>query len=255
MTIISTRCLPFNGMQTTTNDHALPTPSRRGHRVPSFDLYGNVHRALRAMMTDVMIRMGRTVPADAREVGARLDELEGICEAMTSHIAHEANFLHVALERRLAGSALRLDIEHAEHVRAMEDLRALVVRVRRADAARRPAYYRALYLRYTAFVGEALVHMSDEEARTQAMFDELFSAAELELIHAELIASIPPPELMRSLQAMIPAVDLESRVTLLLGAKAQMPPEAFAAFFPIACAALDVEAVAELARRVSGITP
>ncbi len=238
-------------MHTLTNETTSPTPStRRGIALPFFDLYGDIHRALRVAMTDLLAGMGRTDPADARAVLARLDELEGMLDAMASHIAHEATFLHVALERRLAGGAIRLDIEHAEHARAMEELKELAEGVRGADSPRRPASYRALYLRYAAFVGESLVHMSDEELTTQALFDDLFTAAELHALHAALLASIPPPEMMRTLQIMIPAIDVASRTRLLAGAKAAMPPEAFAAFLPVACAALSVDEVAFLARQL-----
>lgn len=178
-------------MHTLANETTSPAPSsRRAHALPSFDLYGDIHRALRTAMTDLLARMGRTDPGDAREVVARLDDLVGMLDAMASHIAHEATFLHVALERRLPGSAIRLDIEHAEHARAMEDLKELAERVRRADASRRPSSYRALYLRYAAFVGESLVHMTDEETRTQTLFDDLFTTAELHALHDALLASI-----------------------------------------------------------------
>ncbi len=164
-----------------------PVSSRRAHPLPSFDLYGQSHRALRAVVTELLVRMGRTAATDDADVLARLDELDVVFDAIASHLAEEATFLHVALERKLPGAAIRLDIEHAEQARAMEELRALAMRIRR-EPSQRAVRFRVLYLRYAAFVGEALVHMSDEELRTQTLFDDLFTAEEQRALHDALCA-------------------------------------------------------------------
>jgi len=219
--------------------------------VPAFDIYGGIHRALRLALTDLLVRMGTTVPTDPVEVGLRLGELERMFEGLAKHIAHEEAFLHPALERRRSGAARDLDLEHEEHAYAIRSMRDLASALAAGgSAAQRAGLYRTLYLRYSAFVGETLIHMAEEEAVTQPLFDELYSAAEQRAIHDELIASIPPHEMLEVLKALLPAVDHETRVAMLTDGKAVMPPEAFAAIFHDASGALRPDERARLAARL-----
>ena len=70
------------------------------------DFYAPIHKALRLFMTRTLATVGSTDPADAQEVRATLDLLERLLALCESHLKHENEFVHPALERlrRLAGS-------------------------------------------------------------------------------------------------------------------------------------------------------
>jgi hypothetical protein len=75
---------------------------------PRFDLYSGIHKALRAMMADTLLALGRMDPADDAEVAQvteRVLQLLGFCG---SHLAHENAFVHPAIEARAAGASERI---------------------------------------------------------------------------------------------------------------------------------------------------
>jgi hypothetical protein len=55
--------------------------------------------------------------------------------------------------------------------------------------------------------------MAEEEEVMQPLFEELYTTEELLEIHARLIASIGPEEMLASMRIMLPANDLDVRWT------------------------------------------
>lgn len=168
------------------------------------DFYARPHKALRALMADTMVALGRADPADeceVRDAHARLDEMLASCE---KHAVLENEFVHRALDARAEGAARRFADDHLEHAQAIDALRE-------AARARAPDLYR----RVAAFVAENLLHMDAEEREGNALLWRHFTDAELDAIEGRLVASIPPGDKMQALRWMLPALAHPERVELL----------------------------------------
>jgi hypothetical protein len=207
-------------------DIAVSPSSRRLGRAPSLpqtDLYGPVHKGLRRLMVGVLERLGATDLGDETNVRSVAAEVRAALEILAGHARHESAHVHPAVERRRAGAMARLERDHEAQGDAIAELLACVARFEEAPAAERRAEGRRMYLRYSAFVGENLVHMAEEEELAQPMLEELYAPEELHAIHAELLASIEPEEKFAFMRFMLPAVDPRERAALFAAVLATFP--------------------------------
>jgi hypothetical protein len=202
-----------------------PSPaliSAQASRLPSFDLYGDVHRGLRSAHANLMLRLGSTSPGNREQAEHLLAELRSFLALCTVHLKLEDRHYHPALERRRSGSSAAIAGAHAQHYAALVALQELL------DAAGTdPARWRGLYLAYAAFVAEDLLHMGEEETVMQPRFEELYSAAELRQLNEELVADIGPADKLSFLRIMIPAATRERRRAILGPIRAALPPAPF----------------------------
>lgn len=206
-----------------------PTTVRRSEpRLPRVDLYGAVHKGLRYALSSLLTRMGAADFNDCARVAALLDDLDGVLYLVESHIAHEDRHVHPAIERKAPGASLHLMDEHRAHERAIEELRGLMTAMGAGRPGAGPAIGRQLYLTYSRFVAESLLHMLDEESVMEPLLEGLYTTEELTALHDAIVASIGPDEMLAFTRVMVPANGTDVRVAMLSGAKTAMPLEAFA---------------------------
>ena len=216
-------------------------------RQPRFDLYGPIHKLMRAELTGLLVRMG-TIDFGKESAATRIvGELEAVLVACEEHIEHEARFVHPHLAARLPNALEKIDAGHDEHARFVTELRAQMSAVTAASSPElRALAGRTLYLHYSAFVADTLAHMVEEERVLQPLVHRTFTDEELLAIHGAIIASMSPEETFRTLGGMIPAVNGPERAAILGGMRASAPPEAFDAFVAMLRPRLDAEAWSEL---------
>jgi len=190
------------------------------------DLYVSIHKALRSFMTDTLGRIGRIDVfdrADRDAALAQLDELLGLC---LSHLRHENEFVHTAIEARQPAGSQRIAGEHDEHVETIAALRAEADALRAAAAGDAEQFALRLYRHLALFVAENFQHMHIEETVHNALLWQHYSDAELGALHGRLLASIAPQEHLLVARWMVPASTPAERAAIVGAAKAQMPPEA-----------------------------
>jgi hypothetical protein len=193
------------------------------------DLYTGIHKALRAFMADTLLAVGRMDTRDELDfvqVTQRVLELLDICR---SHLAHENDFVHSALEARAPGSAKRVAEEHEEHEREIGRLALLVAELGAQPRESRDAMAARLYRELAGFIAGNFQHMAIEESEHNAALWAHYSAQELIAIHEALVASIPPQEMMATLRWMVPFMNPGERVELLQGIRRNAPPPVFTA--------------------------
>ncbi|WP_374570411.1 hypothetical protein [Phenylobacterium sp.] len=206
-----------------TNSNATSLPHGR------WDIYGPVHKGLRLAATDLMIRLGRADPLDEEAMKAVLGDLAAHLALAATHLAHEEAHIHPALAERNAAAATRLSSQHADHRTAFAELDRLIGAAALAAPHAAAARMRELYLAFSAFVADDLVHMHEEETVTWPLLCALFSDEQLAEIEMSIIATLSPEENVGFMRLMIPAMNRQERAALLGGVKASAPPEAFAA--------------------------
>jgi hypothetical protein len=198
-------------------------------RLPRLDLYGPVHKGLRWALTSLLTRMGAADFEGGARVPELLDDLDGVLYLCASHVAHEDRHIHPALARKRPLLADALASEHRAHEEAIAELRAIASRLASGPEPLAAANGRALYLRFSSFVAEALDHMVEEELVVEPLLEQLYTDAELAAIQDALLASIGPDEMLAFLRVIVPANDAGVRARVLAGAKAAMPAAGFAA--------------------------
>jgi len=73
---------------------------------PRVDMYAGIHKAMRACMADALLAMGRVDPADTAEVDAATARVLDLLDLCDSHLKHENEFVHRAIEARAAGASI-----------------------------------------------------------------------------------------------------------------------------------------------------
>jgi hypothetical protein len=190
-----------------------------------FDIYRNIHMALRACMADTLLAVGRMDPEDEAErapVLARVRFLIALCQM---HLAKEDRFVHPAMEARAPGSARHTLSDHGHHAESFVNLESDVAAVENALPGKREAAAFALYRNLALFVGENFVHMNVEETDNNAVLWRTHSDPEIIAIEQAIIAAVPPDMKGAVLRWMLPALSPASRAHLFQVMGPTLPPE------------------------------
>jgi hypothetical protein len=191
------------------------------------DIYGPIHKALRAAAGKLLARLGSTDFSDAAETSSILADMRSQLALGMRHLHHEELHIHAALEARSPGSSGRLEADHHHHEEAFAELEVLMKVIEGAATSERTKLGRELYLRYSQFVAADFEHMLEEETVTMPLLHSLFSDTELMAIEGAIVSSIPPAETMTIMSDMIPAMHRSERKQFLSFVKAGAPPEVF----------------------------
>ena len=226
--------------------------ARRGDAAaaPRVDLYAPIHKALRSMMCETLVLVGRLDVSDADEMHTTLAQFDSLLDLCTSHIGHENAFVHTAIEARRPAGAQRTADDHLEHLQSIDALRAEGRILRAARDHERMGLALRLYRHLALFVAENFQHMHIEETANNAALWSSYSDAELMELHGRLLASIPPQQNLEVARWMIPALCPIERAGVVNGAKAGMPPEAFLDVIDFVRPHIDVRGWSKLTRAI-----
>ncbi len=187
------------------------------------DLYTGIHKALRALMGEMVADAGRLDPDDAAEADdtlARLEEGLALCE---KHLASEDRHLHPALDARCPGTSARAALEHAGHAGEFAALRRAMAALRSSRGPARHERARELYLGLARWAAENFLHMEHEERVHTPALQAAYTDEELRALLARLVGEIPPAMMGRFLRWMLPAQSHPERVAQLAGLRAGAP--------------------------------
>lgn len=218
-------------------------PSVRPARL---DLFQSVHKGLRLALADLTCRMGATDftdPQAAAEIARQLDLVTAFC---TDHKQAEDALILPALLTRLSGSLPSIATAHEDQARHIEELRATGAALVEGPASTRPVVGRTLYLHFSAFAGENLVHMTEEEQVLSPLFERLFTDEEVREIHGKVMAYLPQEAHARGAPFILRALNRPERIGLVTGALATMPRAAVLGLVEVVRPALPADDLADL---------
>lgn len=192
-----------------------------------FNMYAGIHKALRALMADTLITVGRADPTDAADVADAATRVGALMDLCASHVAHENNFVHPALEARCPGVCEPVAQDHEGHLHHIAHLRDAAQALAGLEATEREAALQALYLALALFVADNFQHMHVEETTHNTALWAAYSDAELIGIHDALLATIPPTEMMLVMRWMLPQLNAPERLGVMQGMRAGAPAPVF----------------------------
>lgn len=210
-----------------------------------YDIYQFIHKALRARMARVLVRLGAMDVTDPQDLQAALDELEALLQQCASHVQHEDTFLHPVLQRLSAGSADEAAEGHLDHHQAIAALGAASAELRTDP---QPAAALRLYRQFALFVADNLLHMQHEETWHNAVLWKHCTDAQILEIEQRLHASVLPAEMADVLRWMTTGLNPAERAALFGAVQAQLPPEPFVNLMHEVRGRLDDRAWAKLAQ-------
>lgn len=190
-----------------------------------YDPYLQIHKALRALHAQMLLRLGQMDPDDEQETQAVIAELRQLLAIGEGHLGAENAFFHPAMESRAPGSTQRTAGEHLSHGAAFARLRAGCDELQRARGAARAAAALELYRRFALFMAEDLVHMHAEETENNAVLWATHTDGEIQSIVERLIASVPREKHAFLVRWMLTANTPRDRLRLLEGVRRGTPPE------------------------------
>lgn len=194
-----------------------------------YNIYALIHKGLRAWMCDVLTTVGRMDPHDPIDVAAGLGEVRALLAGCASHLAHENEYLHTALEARAPGSAGISALEHDHHLQAMAALDASVRAVEAASGYARATAAMRLYRQLALFIAENFEHMHAEETENHATLTAHYNEAEVFAIEQAIVGALTPEERMGVMRWMAPSAAPHERAALLSGMQQNAPRPAFEA--------------------------
>lgn len=212
---------------TTTRDIPAPPSSRIASLPPRPDLYGAVHKGLRAFLCTTLLRVGDTDPGDERAIlrlAAEVEELLSLCE---QHLREEDAFIEPLLSSRVARAEGGTGGEHREHQAAIDALRRALSSVLTAEPNRRAAQLSRLYLSLSLFVAENLEHMHREEVDNNRALWATCTDDELQAAEQALVAQIPPEKMRLFVGWMLAGMNHRERVAFLDEMRRGAPREVF----------------------------
>jgi hypothetical protein len=196
---------------------------------PRMDMYGGIHKAIRALMADTLLAVGRMDAGDDLELAQTTERVLQLLDFCAAHLKHENEFVHAAIEARAPGASERIAHEHGEHEQHIAALGKVVASLRVCAPERRAANAQELYRELALFIAENFQHMHVEETAHNAVLWARYTDAELLEIHERLVASIPPAEMMLTARWLIPFLNPAERVGVLSGIRQNAPAPAFQA--------------------------
>jgi hypothetical protein len=198
-------------------------------RAPRFDMYGPVHKALRRFMGETLQCAGSLDPSDDAELADVLAQVEALMASMRSHLKHENDFLHAAIEARQPAGARQTAEDHVGHLETIAALESDVSALRAAPREQREMRASRLYRHLALFIAENLHHMHIEETANTALLWAHYTDAELVEIHDRLLANIAPADMMGWLRWFAVALGPNELAGMLGDMRAKAPAEAFGA--------------------------
>lgn len=202
--------------------------------VARLDMYAGIHKALRALMTDTLVAVGRMDPADDHDTEQTTQRVLELMDFCASHLRHENEFIHTAIEARAPGASGVIAHDHEEHEKEIGRIARAATALLQLPASSRSPSALALYRELALFIAHNFEHMHVEETAHNAVLWSRYTDAELVDIHNRLVASIPPTEMMFVLRWLVPFMNPAERLELLADMQRHAPPPAFQAALDVA---------------------
>ncbi|QJW83533.1 hypothetical protein HK414_03350 [Ramlibacter terrae] len=216
-----------------------------------FDMYTGIHKALRALMADTLLAVGRMDADDDLERAQVTGRVLQLLDSCAGHLKHENDFVHAAIEARAPGASEAIAHEHDGHLRHIAALADRVGVLRNCAAPQRIAAAQDLYRELALFIADNFQHMHVEETAHNAVLWARYTDAELVAVHDALIAAIPPEEMMGTVRWLVPFMNPLERSLMLADVRAKAPAPAFEAMLQVVRPHLRAEEWDKLARALA----
>jgi hypothetical protein len=223
---------------------------RAPHTTVPFDLYRDVHKAIRVAMFDVVAEAGRLDPADRTARAAHAAKVADLVRFLLFHAEHEDAVLDGPVREVLPEIADDIAAAHVAletRMHRLVELADLAFDDGRDDDR---AAMHDLYLELASFAASYVEHQDVEERVVMPALWSAFGLERLLELHGRILARISPDDMGWSLARMLPAMNVDDRAEMLGGMRADAPAEVFTGVWALAAQVLEPADSAQLAARL-----
>jgi len=213
-------------------------------------MYRNIHKGIRAELFALTSAAGSLDPHDRSDRADLARHVDSVVELLVSHAEHEDAVIQPVLEDRLPALAEQIAADHPHIEAQIAEIRELAhAAVDAADATVRDDVFR-VYMELASFTSTYLAHQDFEERDVMPALERAIGADAVFGLNQQIVASIPPDEMAKSLALMIPAMNVDDRTELLGGMQANAPAVVFEGVFGLTGSLLSASDQHELAVRL-----
>lgn len=190
-----------------------------------FNAFNQIHKALRTLMFDTILRLQHSHFADPESSRPAIGQVELLLGMMDGHAHHEDNFILHAAEKHAPDLIHEFESEHAIDLSLSNQLREKIAAYWLAED--KSSAGKEIYYALNAFVAFNLEHMNKEEQVLNPVLWSHYTDAELLGIVRAIQQSIPPEELNIGLEWMIKALGDSELLPWLRSVKQEAPAFVF----------------------------
>ncbi len=193
-----------------------------------WDLYREIHKALRFALFGVTVMAGATDPTDQSSLDRLVKEWVDVSMVLEGHHSHEDRFCDPLIQLHAADLRDELERAHQASNATIADLTKLIDGLAgRKGAAGVPLAH--VYRELSDFVVTYMGHLRFEEEQVMPALSAALSDEELAEVTTAIRMSVPPPEMCVFIRYMAPSMNPQERVEMLTGMRAA-PEEVFELF-------------------------
>lgn len=161
-----------------------------------FNMFNQVHKALRALLYDTSLVLQQTWFGDAEEAELALDKVKMVVDIFDQHAQHEDNYVLPAIQQYEPSLVDTFEMEHIKDHELSERLRGLLAVYQLAQKSQvKMEAGQAIVSAFQEFMIFNLQHMAKEEAVLNKVLWRYYSDEELLAINQKIIATIPADEM------------------------------------------------------------
>ncbi len=194
-----------------------------------FDLYTNIHKALRNMLFKFSFHVGMTDFYDAISVNALYTEFKSLIEMLSDHVAHEKESIILILNEKLPDEATRLNMKYSEQEAEIEKLESYFYKIQSSftNFEQRQQIGLEFYKALNRFIAHHLEHIDEEEERVVPVLEELCTETELTGIMDDVISNVDKQKIAEAFKWEYPLATIEERENLIMVMRHNVPPGIF----------------------------
>jgi Hemerythrin HHE cation binding domain len=216
----------------------------------AFDLYRDIHKGIRTELFAVTTAAGQADPNDRVARAALAAHVRDLQWLLETHAEHEDEAIQPLMEQHLPDVAEQVARDHLAFESRVESLVGLAAEAVDAPATALRALLHGLYADLASFTGVYLAHQDLEERVVMPGLEAAIGVEAVLGVHEQIVGSIPPGDMARSLALMLPAMNVEDRTEMLGGMQAGAPPEVFEGVWSLTGSVLGAADRAALASRL-----
>jgi Hemerythrin HHE cation binding domain len=216
-----------------------------------WDLYREIHKALRFALFGVTVMAGAADPSDRASLDQLAQEWVRVATVLNGHHDHEDKFCDPLIQHHAPDLRDELEDGHRVCTATIAGLTKLFGELSNLSASAGFSLAR-IYDELSDFTVTYLGHLRFEEEQVMPVLNAALSNEELAAVTMAIRMSVPPPEMCVFIRYMAPSMNLHERAEMLIGMRAA-PSEVFELFRSATENSLTPADYAAVARSVPGL--
>ena len=190
----------------------------RARNAGRFDLYRNIHKSLRALLGETLVKVGQLDSYNTEQLATVLGQVRAMAHFCETKMAQGMDRPNVPPSMLAA---------RTRHVSACRQIVLIADTTQSAGASLRPALVEQLYCSIVRFIADTLAHMqAEEKAHSNLLWQAQDEQSLMDIEHG-IAVLLAANESRCSLRWTLPAMDPAARLSMLSAARMGMPLEVF----------------------------